>query len=111
MQAPATDAAPLASAAQSSSGTIRAKLPFVSGADLTAADKLMLSDDVRKQAFKLAGSGRYPDCISIEAALAEAGYPEVYVVLQEPALRKTLNELCASRWDSEASSASSSDAG
>ena len=49
-------------------------------------------------AFEAARSGRHRDCLSIEAELAEAGYPEAYVVLQEPGLRKLLNQLCAKSW-------------
>jgi hypothetical protein len=54
-----------------------------------------LAENVRQLAFELARSGRHVDSRSIEAELADAGYPEAYVVLQEPALHKSLDELCA----------------
>jgi hypothetical protein len=53
------------------------------------------SEKVRNMAFELARSGRHFDCLSIEAELADTGYPEAYIVLQEAALRKKLDELCA----------------
>jgi hypothetical protein len=53
-----------------------------------------LSENVRKLAYELARSGRHIDCRSIETELADAGYPEAYVVLQEPGLRSALDELC-----------------
>lgn len=60
---------------------------------------MKLSENVRKLAFELARSGRHSDCLSIEAELAQAGYPEAYVVLQEPALRKALKDICAKHLD------------
>jgi len=55
---------------------------------------MTLSEKVRELAYASARSGLHVDCSSIEAELADAGYPEAYVVLQESALRKTLDELC-----------------
>jgi len=55
---------------------------------------MTLADEVRALAFDLARSGRHTDCTTIEEELDGAGYPEVFVVLVDPAVRKNLNFLC-----------------
>ena len=59
---------------------------------------MTLRDDVEGLATDLAKSGRHIDCLTIESQLAYEGHPEVYVVLQDPALRARLKAICDEHW-------------
>jgi hypothetical protein len=57
-----------------------------------------LADEVKKLAIELALSGHHIDCLTIELQLADAGHPEVYVVLRDPVLRAQLKVICEKHW-------------
>jgi hypothetical protein len=64
---------------------------------------MSLADEVSRRAFELAKSGRHIDCVTIESQLADEGFPEAYVVLQEPQLRAALKAICDRHWHPDAS--------
>jgi hypothetical protein len=55
---------------------------------------MALAEDIKRLAIEMAVSGQHADCQAIEAQLDDDGYPEVYVVLVNSALRARLNALC-----------------
>src|SRR4051794_40822110 len=59
---------------------------------------MTLTENVTRRAVELAKSGRHRDCISIEAELDRDGFPEVYVVLDQPELRASVKALCQLHW-------------
>ena len=59
---------------------------------------MTLRDDVELMATNLARSGQHRNCLTIEAELANRGYPEAYVVLVDPKVRRTLDALCDEQW-------------
>jgi hypothetical protein len=59
---------------------------------------MTLRDDVRRLATELARSGRHFDCLTIEAYLDSEGFPEVFVVLDDPEFRAGLKALCNEHW-------------
>jgi hypothetical protein len=59
---------------------------------------MTLRDDVERLATGLARSGRHIDCLTIESQLAHEGHAEVYVVLQDAALRARLKAICDEHW-------------
>ena len=52
------------------------------------------TDEIRTRAFELAASGHYFDCLTIETELADEGFPEAYVVLQDLQVRAELKAIC-----------------
>jgi hypothetical protein len=59
---------------------------------------MTLREDIELMATKLATSGQHRNCLTIETELANGGYPEAYVVLVDPEVRRTLNALCNQHW-------------
>ena len=56
------------------------------------------ADGIRRRAFELARSGRHIDCVTIETELADGGFPEAYIVLQDLQVRAELRAICDKRW-------------
>jgi hypothetical protein len=52
------------------------------------------ADEIRRRAFELARSGHHIDCLTIETELADDGFPEAYVVLQDLQVRAELKAIC-----------------